>query len=252
MSTHNDDLIAELKSARLNRRQLTVDLIEARAGYVQAKRRLTEADGIIDEILQQIETGKSGRPLMDAIAALNLAAAPEAIVNGQPATRDELAAAVRSDLAVEESRPDGAVGNGKTAVEMANQRTYALVEIDKELEDALYPAGHEGPKSPWVSLRELGATDSKILAPLGSLWPKSSRMYVPPNRSGGKHGYTIQGCPRPGFWMGSYKGLGHQPNLCDLALSGRVRQLLELPEASGPSAPPKARKGKPEPAGVKP
>ena len=113
--------------------------------------------------------------------------------------------------------------------EHANQRTYPLDEIDKELEDALYPAGTEGLNSPWMVLRETGATDMQIRSAITKLWPKEGRVFIPAEQSGGKHGYTYQGGSGPQFWVGTFKGFGHTANLFGQSLVNKVRKLLDIP-----------------------
>ena len=65
MST-NDELIRELKDARLAVHRAAEARDEARFVYLEKKAAYAKAMGVVEEILMEIETGKTGRPLLDA------------------------------------------------------------------------------------------------------------------------------------------------------------------------------------------
>lgn len=65
--SHNDDLIDELREARKKERKKFQEWIDERAILREKQAAHQAAADLVEEILKEIETGDSGRPIMDAI-----------------------------------------------------------------------------------------------------------------------------------------------------------------------------------------
>jgi hypothetical protein len=106
----------------------------------------------------------------------------------------------------------------------AGKPFWTREDVDDELMHALHYGGLA-----WAAIIADGADDAEILRRLRG-WPRGGRVFVPPQTSGGKYGYTIWCVGKtPTFWVGSYHGLGHKPTLEGPDLVRRVRSLLEIP-----------------------
>ncbi len=65
----NDRLVDELQEARHQWRQRHLAMEEAREIYLAEKTSATKAKAVVEEILMEIETGNTDRPILDALAA---------------------------------------------------------------------------------------------------------------------------------------------------------------------------------------
>lgn len=67
-------------------------------------------------------------------------------------------------------------------------------------------------------------SDEQIQHFLATWWPHS-RVFIGPDRTGQKHGFTIQRTPLR-FWVGPYLGPNHTPTLTGPELIARVRRVM--------------------------
>ncbi len=88
--TSNDELIQELKTLRLAVHRAAERRDEARFVFLEKKAAYAKAMGVVEEILMEIETGKTGRPLLD-------------LANGSPRSGFDTVAS-RADSAPESNR----------------------------------------------------------------------------------------------------------------------------------------------------
>lgn len=65
MGSHNDDLILEMRDARKKERAALAAVNEAKVAYRERVAEWKAAGKLVDEILAEIETGSSGRPILD-------------------------------------------------------------------------------------------------------------------------------------------------------------------------------------------
>jgi hypothetical protein len=65
----SDELIRELKQARYRLHEAELAQSEAKEAYITRKAETMRCLAVVEEILREVETGASGRPLLDAIAA---------------------------------------------------------------------------------------------------------------------------------------------------------------------------------------
>ncbi len=117
---HNDNLISELQQARHAWRQRHLAMEEAREIYIESRTSATKAKGVVEEILMEIETGRTGRPILDA-------------VNGTGDTEPESAelglALARSGFDLVTSRPESTPEtNGAEAPPTKRPRKKAAVK----------------------------------------------------------------------------------------------------------------------------
>lgn len=82
MSTHNDDLIGELRDARKKERAALASVNDAKVAYRERVSEWKAAGKLVDEILAEIETGSSGRPILDLAMPRNGSANGHANGNG--------------------------------------------------------------------------------------------------------------------------------------------------------------------------
>ena len=253
--SHNDDLIEELAQWRRKLRAAKLEADDAGELYREKRRRVNEISGSIEEVMQEIETSRSGRPIMDHINGNGAADHPinrhlervERMTSIEPDSvkpvadllADAMAPLVAEGLVmvdpVIETKPDGG------AVE------WTSADLDHELLHALtHRPDH---KLAWEVLIREGATNDRIWAALKDLWDFSS-SWCPPAMSGGKTGHTAFGGAAPSFTMGQSKGAG-RATLYGAGLVARIRSVLGIPMPSEAAKKPvKSRKPKPEPAGV--
>ena len=97
----------------------------------------------------------------------------------------------------------------------------------------------------WAPLLDGGATNDAIRRELEAIWPDHVMVLVPPEASGGLHGYTVATGFRLAIWIGGFKGPLHKPDLANGDLIDRVRFLLEIPTPSAASKIAKARASSP-------
>jgi hypothetical protein len=217
----NDD--PELRNALTARSTAETAMVAAREAYTEAKATHRGACQRVEEILAEIV---GDRPLLAAIHARSNGAA--AVVEPPPAVTSDVAARDAAAYADVERRVGELKGKAAktaapaTADDAAERWTNA--EIDRELAHAL-----RGSSERWPNDVMNGSTDEEIRANIGSFWP-TSRVFVPPDQSGGKFGYTIAGGPDyPTLWMGVFKGPGHSATLMTGELVARARRLLCIP-----------------------
>lgn len=86
---NSDDLIWELHDARHRLRQRTLKQEIARQAYLETKLETSKARDLVEEILMEIETGKSGRPLIDAANEATTEAAGFDLVTSRPDSNPE-------------------------------------------------------------------------------------------------------------------------------------------------------------------
>jgi len=123
-------------------------------------------------------------------------------------------------------------------------------DLERELRHAL--KHRRLPDSRWKTFARDGATTADIRSELCRQWP-AVREHVPPARSGGKLGYTIQcASDTPYFWLGSFRGVGHEATLSGSSLVHRIRDVLAIPAPAPPTKadrePVRKRKGAPRAA----
>ena len=253
--SHNDDLIEELAQWR---RRLPRSEARGRRRWRAVPgeaARVNEISGSIEEVMEEIETGRSARPIMDHINGNGTAdhpinrhlervermtaIEPDSVKPVADLLADAMAPLVAEGLVmvdpVIETKPDGG------AVE------WTSADLDHELLHALtHRPDH---KLAWEVLIREGATNDRIWAALKDLWDFSS-SWCPPAISGGKTGHTAFGGAAPSFTMGESKGAG-RATLYGAGLVARIRSVLGIPMPSEAAKKPvKSRKPKPEPAGV--
>lgn len=67
MSDHYQELIQELQAARQAQRRAMVAMDDAHSTYIQRRADHALAKSLVEEILQEIETGSTGRPILDVV-----------------------------------------------------------------------------------------------------------------------------------------------------------------------------------------
>ena len=118
MSGHNDELIEELRNIRIRLAREIIELQTRHEAYIEQKREVAELRHAIEEVLEEIETGRSGRPLLDA-AASNGAAQRLAAATGPAET------ITPADLARARARPSAGRSSGPPRPPVPRSRTAA-------------------------------------------------------------------------------------------------------------------------------
>ena len=259
------ELFEELRKARRSLAGAKGAEKEARAVILDRKAARLRAEALVEEILSEVETGKTGRPVLDAIAVAGRGAGkppadetaderqrgptavPSSVSFGAkdfaalPAMAEKLKAAAKGRPKAERADhrevvigSDGAVPPPAEIVIDATamvERHFASTpgaDLDAALLAACYPIAWRGDNSPWPALKEHGCDDAKILEVLRALWPDGDRYQI---RSGpDKFGHTTQGGAVPKFWLGARLGKDQRPLLSGLQLAYRVRIVLDLPK----------------------
>lgn len=70
-------LIEELKAARLRLADARKRMEDAHVAYLERKAECRREESAIEEILNEIETGKTGRPVLDACDGSDVSRAPD-------------------------------------------------------------------------------------------------------------------------------------------------------------------------------
>lgn len=83
------ELFLELKSARLDARHAAEEAADAKSTWLAKREALRKAQAVVEEILEEIETGKSRYPMMDRTAAqAHEGAPPSTLADGvEPSAR---------------------------------------------------------------------------------------------------------------------------------------------------------------------
>ncbi len=259
------------------RKSREIQLLRANvAGTISARLKAQE---IMNEILLEIETGQTGRPLLDAITEeRNLPPAAETSETSDERQRGPTAKTARSNrplFAAKAAERDGPPGSGFERAKKlspdrqvpeeepaaSNSRIAATLlgpawtdaDIDKCVEEACHPPRSDA-LAAWQRLRGLGCDDAKILEVLREIWP-SWKVYTgpdPPRRPG----FWTCGGEVPKLWIDAnfydHSTKDQPPTLSGLALAARVRTVQDLPRVPYLPAsvvdpvklhPPKRRKG---------
>lgn len=259
MINHNDSLVAELREARLKERAAFRGMLDARQPLRERQAEHQDALRLVEEILKEIETGSTGRPILDAIAGngnghpvdahierVNRLAGAETLADLEEAGPEVYAKAQEEfdgargmiPPADVEALPDG----GRPARELAcedlgHKRPWTDDELDRLLIHACrtyYPQTREW----WEAATIHGALDDAIRDTLLRHWPQG-RVFVGPDQTRQKHGYTItRAGSLPCLWVGAYKGPGHKATLAGSALIAAVRRVFDIadPTQGAPSA----------------
>ena len=160
--SHDDDLMSELREARLKKRKAFEAMSNAKSHYLDRKQEHRDAADLVEEILQEVETGKSGRPMLDAINGNGNGAA-------KIVTLDELLEA-----------------------EAAADRLPAQDEIRNRLYDAL--SRTDIASKEWAILVRQGATDDDIATALIHCWGSG--------QLDDRKAYVTRGGTSPALWIG--------------------------------------------------
>lgn len=242
-------ILEELRQARIAEQ-------DARTVVSERKAARMKAEALIEEIMAEVETGRSGRPILDQIngrsgkgaerpeeeddsaderqrgptvreprIADHQAVPPAPRKRGRP---HKLAAAERPELKAI-SEPGQADVTEKPP---AGPGEWTSADLERELTAA---CGWTDPKSEWGYVKSRGCDDSKILEILRSIWPLSYRVEPGTGPWRGRNGCTIHGGPTPAFWVGVRKSTDWKiapPQLQELLLADRVRRVLGIPRAS--------------------
>lgn len=108
--TSEHELFIELRDARQEARKAADAEAQAKAAWQARRAALRKARAVVEEILEEIETGRSRRPLMDAMNGSDRPGAPPESVT------DGVERAARSGLDLVTSHPGSIAGtNGDTA-----------------------------------------------------------------------------------------------------------------------------------------
>lgn len=200
-ASHNDELIEELRNLRRRLATETIELHTREEALRDQKQEVRDLRNAIDEVLEEIETGRTGRPLLDAASRPADPAPPV------------------------EERPGGAPA--EHLCDLHGGRPWTDEELDRLL---VHACRHydRGMAEFWSKATESGADDGVILFFLRQRWP-NSRVFVGPDATHQKHGYTIQGSPDPRLWVGPYLGHNHRPTLGGMPLVQTVRRVMGIP-----------------------
>jgi hypothetical protein len=201
--SHNDELIDELRAARLKRQEAREAMNEAEVIFKEKKTRYKQSEALIDEILEEIETGQTGRPVMDAIAARNGTIAPP------PEMPPERRAEPESlcDL-----HPPGAWTSDELVIELRHALSQSFGYGDAQVR--------------LLALRDSGATTDQVVEILRKCWPDRPKFVMADVDH--PRGYACVGGNRPAFWMGSY-AQSMRPTFEGDALIYRIRGVLGIP-----------------------
>lgn len=212
------ELFTELRKARK-------ELKDAWAGEKEARAVRRIKQGVIEDILAEIDSGKARdngqhRPLIDAIN--------QAKVDGKhQAERAEGAAADSPGAALEKNLREQAGGAPPDDFEPSRYVEWTSADLERVLKSAVWPRDEV-----WEEFLETGCDDLKILEVLRSIWPSSATFYPEP-----KPGITFQGGPNLKMWVGARRQKDQMPTLAGLELANRVRKVLEIPRFVGKVVP---------------
>lgn len=261
--SYEKELFLELRDARKRYSEALAEENEAHARHQELRKKRRESLRAIEEILMEIETGCSGRPILDRINSRaspaeetaderqrGPTAAPAPAPPAEPGPKARARARARASV---HKLPPGGSAELKAALDgqaadPAGPLPWVTADLERELEAAIYPAWARGEDSPWPTYRAIGAiSDSQILEVLRSLWPSRYRF----ERAGSGHGHTVHGGVSPAFWIGPRRTeTMNRPTLEGAALVHRVRGLLDLPRtvavktSPAPAPAPPAKSGK--------
>lgn len=243
------ELMTELRDAR--RRLLAARIAEqdARTALSERKAARMKVEKDLEEILGEVETGSTGRPILDAINGAALAAAAEDAgadsqqrgptaepkrrrgrphkleqADGPPVLARPAAESWRDPVALAQADDAEPTGPGE----------WTSADLERELRDAVLRVGPKGDAT-WTRLGMDGCDDAKILEVLRARWP-GSYLAIEGTGSWFKRqvGKTVHGGPTPAFWIGARKHTDWKiapPQLSGLQLADRVRRVLGIPRA---------------------
>lgn len=218
------ELIAELTEAlkARNRCQDELDLAVGQVARLKAdarerRQKLAAAERALREIEHELLTGESPLPLVAAGQRRNgTLGGLDGLIDYAIASAERTpAAALTADDVIAESR-----------------RPWTDDELDRLLVHACrhYTSMMNGF---WDSIGKDDPTDGEILFFVQKSWPHS-RVFVGADRTKQKHGYTVQGHPSPLFWVGPFRGAGHQATLHGPELIAAIRRVMGLEAPAAP------------------
>ncbi len=213
--TKQERLIQEWKDAKSRTIEARTAWQDGKLAADELRKKLAEAIKAEEEIEEEIYTGKSSRPLIDAAEARGGRREEE-----ESADERQRGPTVPLPRNGEPARDLNTLTNGKP-------RLWTAADLDRELEAACYPSG--GPKpTPWKTYRDMGGiTDAQIEAVLRQLWGSGGYLFTQPDQT--EIGHTTRGGSRPSFWMGARKSIDTSPDLTGQPLVDRVRAVIDIP-----------------------
>lgn len=253
--TTDHAILEELRQARKSLAAARIAEQDARTIVSERKAARMKAEALIEEICSEIETGRSGRPILDHINGRSGKGSERPEEEDESADERQRGPTVREPRitdhqsvppaprkrgqphnlqAAERAEPGKGVNGHKPgctfeAMLGAAALEWTSADLERELSAA---CGWTHPGTVWDAAREDGCDDAKILEILRAIWPVGYRVEQGTGPWKGRNGCTIHGGPTPAFWVGARKSTDWKiapPQLQGLQLADRVRAVLGIP-----------------------